>query len=106
MCTWSRFSKLMYIYSNVEVYKKQIFQIDVFLSQLRSILELDFLNLCIYCHTQKYTWSRLSKIMNSCSNSEVWSKFPKLMYFISNSEVYLRYTSFQQKSRIRSITEV
>ena len=61
--------------------------------KLRSILQVDFLNRCIYFQTQKYAQSRLSKLMYLCSNSEVyWSRFSKLMYFFSNLEVYLKYT--------------
>ena len=104
------------------------FKIYVFIVKLRSLHEVDVLNLynylqtlkfkvvfqywCIYFQSQKYTWSRLSKFMYSCSNSEVClkqtevdmrrkpmylciaqkhtgSRFFKLMYFFWNSEVYL-----------------
>ena len=60
----------------------------VFFFWLRSILEVDFWNLFIYCQTQKYTWSRLSK----------------LRHLFSNSQLYFKYTSFQKKSR--SVSEV
>ena len=43
----------MYLSSNSEVYLKQTFNIDVFIFKLRSILEVDFLNLSIYFQTQK-----------------------------------------------------
>ena len=46
--------------------------------KLRGILEVDFLNLCIYIQTEKYTSSRLSKYM----------------YLFSNLELYLEYTFF------------
>ena len=55
-CNWC-------ICSNSEVYRKYISQIDVFLFKLRSMPELDFLNLCIYFETLKYSWSRLSILM-------------------------------------------
>ena len=40
----------------------------VFLFWLRSILKVDFQNLCIYYQTQKYTLSRFSKLTNLHSN--------------------------------------
>ena len=43
----------------------------VYLFWLRSVLELDFQNLCIYCQTQSYTWSRLTKPTYLHSNVEV-----------------------------------
>ena len=45
-------------------------------TQIRGIQEVDFPNWCIYFETQKYTWSRLSKFMCLCSNSEI--------YFLNN----------------------
>ena len=44
----------------------------VFLTQKYKV---DFQNLCIYCQTQKYTWSRLSKLTNLHPNLGVntWS---------------------------------
>ena len=53
--TGSRFSKLMYFFSNLEVCLKYTFNIDVFILKLRSILELNSLNLCMYLHILKYT---------------------------------------------------
>ena len=79
--------------------------------KLRSILQVDFLNRCIYFQTQKYTGSRLSKLMHLRSNLEVYRKYTfnidvfilklqkytssrlsKLMYIFSNPEVYLKQT--------------
>ena len=51
----------MYISSHPEVYLKQTFNIDVFVLKLRSILEVDVLNLWIYVQTQKYIRSRFPK---------------------------------------------
>ena len=51
----------------------------VFLFWLRSMLEEDFQNLCIYCETQKHTWSRLSKLTNWHSSIEVYLKY---IYFL------------------------
>ena len=57
------------------------------------------MNLCIYVQTQKYTWSRFSKLMYLLSNSEVYyvqtqkytgSTFSKSVYSLSNSEVYMK----------------
>ena len=42
--------------------------------KLRSILQVDFLNLRIYVQTQKYTESRFSKLMYFFSNLEVYFK--------------------------------
>ena len=42
--------------------------------KLRSILEVDFLNLFIYAQTQKYTSIKLSKLIYLFSNSEVYLK--------------------------------
>ena len=79
--TWSTLSILMYLCSNSEVYTgRRFFKIDVFLFNLRSILEVDFLNLWIYVQTQKYIEV---DFLNNLS---------------SNSGVYLKYTSFQKKS--------
>ena len=64
----------MYLCSNSEVNRKSIFQIDVFLYKLRSIPEVDFQYRCIYFETQKYTQSRLSKLMYLSSNFEVYLK--------------------------------
>ena len=41
----------------------------------RNILEKDFLNWCIYLQTQKYTWSRLLKLMYLCINSKLYKKY-------------------------------
>ena len=38
---------------------------DAFIFKVRTILEVDFLNLCFYVQTQNYTSSRLSKLMLS-----------------------------------------
>ena len=65
----------------------------VFLFWVRSILEVDFQNLCIYCQTQKYTLSRLSKLTNLHSKLEVYLKYTFWIdAFFSDSEVYLRWT--------------
>ena len=64
----------MYLCSNSEVNRKSIFQIDVFLFKLRSIPEVDFQYRYIYFETQKYTQSRLSKLMYLSSNFEVYLK--------------------------------
>ena len=69
----------MYFFSNLEVYLKQSFNIDVFILKVRSRLEVDFLNLFIYLQTLKYTWSRLSI----------------LMYLFWNSKVYILEVDFQ-----------
>ena len=37
----------------------------------KSMLEADFLNLCTYVQTQKYTPSKLSKLMYLFSNSSI-----------------------------------
>ena len=86
-CSWSILSQLMYFFSNWEVYLKWTFNTDVFTFKLRSILEVDFLNLCIYVQIQKHAGSR----------------FFKLMYFISKSEVYLWYVFIL---KLRNILEV
>ena len=76
--TGSRFSKLMYFFSILEVYLKQTFNIDVFILKLRSILEVYYVNLCIYHQTLKYTWSSLSKFINVCATQQyIWITFPK-----------------------------
>ena len=89
---WSRRSKLANWHSNIEVYLKYNFYIDAIIFKLISIPETDFLNLCIYVQIQKYTLSRLSKLMYLLSNSEVynWSRLSKLMYLCSITEVYLK----------------
>ena len=73
--TRSRFSKLMYFFSMSKVYLKQTFNIDVFILKFRSILEVDFLNLCICLWTLKYTWSRLSVLMYLFWDSNVYLKY-------------------------------
>ena len=75
--TWSRLFKLMYLCSNSEVYRKQIFQIDVFFVSFfkhKSMFEVYFQHWCIYFETQEYTWSRLSKLMYISSHPEVYLK--------------------------------
>ena len=64
----------MYLCSNSEVYIQEVDFPNWFLFNLRGILEVDFQCWCIYFETQKYTWSRLSKFMNICTNSEVYLK--------------------------------
>ena len=64
----------MYLCSNLEVYKKYFFQIEVFLFNLRIILDVDFQYWCIYFETQKNTWSRLSTLMYLSFNSKVYLK--------------------------------
>ena len=83
----STFSKMMYFFSNSELYLKT-FDIDVLVFALRSVFEIDFQNLCIHVRLQVY----------------IWSRFPKWLYFFLNSKVYLKYTSFQHKSK--SINEL
>ena len=84
--TWCKLSKLTNLHSKLEVYLKYTFWIDAFFSdsevevdflnlcifKLRSILQRDFLNRCIYFQTWMYTWSRLSMLMYLCSNSKVF----------------------------------
>ena len=60
--TWSRLSKLTNLHSKLEVYLKHTYRIDAFsFFKLKSILEVDFLNLYICIQTQKYTSNRLCK---------------------------------------------
>ena len=93
------FIKLIYLCSNSEVYRKQIFKLMYFIQNKNYTWGRLSMSM-LFFETQKYIWSRLSKVMYLCSHSEVfWSGFPKLIYFFLNSEVYLKYTSFQQKSR-------
>ena len=94
----------MCLCSNSEVHLKQTFKIDVFICKIRSILEVDFQNLCIYVQTQKYTGSRYSKLLYFFSNSEVYLKqtfnidvfilnrLSKLTYLSWNSKVFLKQT--------------
>ena len=42
--TWSKLSKLMYLFSNSEVHLKKTFYTYVFLFKLTGIFEVDFLN--------------------------------------------------------------
>ena len=49
--TLNFFLKCMYLFSDSEVYLKQNFKIYVVVAKLRSILEVDFLNLQIYIQT-------------------------------------------------------
>ena len=91
--------------------------------KLRSILEGDFLNLCIYLSSKSQAyWKKASNIdvvilkLKGILEVDflnyyiyVQSIFEvnflnHLMYFFSNAEVYLKYTSFHQKSK--SINEV
>ena len=60
----------------------------MYLFSKSSILEVDFVNLCIYVETQKYTRST----------------FSKLMYFFSVLEIYLNIDVFILK--LKSILEV
>ena len=55
-----KFSNFSHTYFNWEVYLKQIL-IYVFISWLRSIIEVDF-QIMYLCQTQKCTWSRLPKL--------------------------------------------
>ena len=52
----------MHLFSKSDVY------VYVFMFKLRSILEVDLLNLCIYVQTQKYTGNGLFKLMYFFSN--------------------------------------
>ena len=78
----------MYLFSNSEVYLRWTFFTYIFMFKLRSILQRDFLNRCIYFQTQKYTWSNLCIYVST--QKYTGSRFSKLMYFF-NWEVYLKY---------------
>ena len=111
----SRLSKLMYLSSNSEVYLKQTFNIDVFIFKLRSILEVDFLNLSIYVQTQKkilevyFVSKKVKKYLN-----EVLLKHKHRTFLFSSVFIlhlyFLLGTSlkayFYLTSRIWSINEV
>ena len=52
------------------------------------MLEVDFLNLCAYGQTQKYTGNRFFKLIYSFQTQKyTGSKLSKFMYLSSNSEV-------------------
>ena len=71
----------MYIFSNSEVHLKWIFWIYVFMFKLRSILQVDFLNWCIYFQIQKYTWSRFLNLYIYVQTLKyTWSRFSILIY--------------------------
>ena len=79
LCKSLRFWDFSHKCSNSDVYLRKPFSIYVFVFRLRGILDVDFQNRCIYFETQKYAWSR----------------FSKLTYLSSNSEVCLKYIDFQ-----------
>ena len=86
----------MYLCSNLEVYRKYVFQIEVFLFNIRIILDVDFQYSCIYFETQKYTWSRLSRLMYLLWTLKyTWSRLSILMYLFWNSKVYILEVDFQ-----------
>ena len=136
--TWSRLI-LVYWFWNPEVYMKQTFNMDllaylkcicisfqgqkhswrrlskhVFIVKLRSILEVDFINLQIYIQSWKYNWRILFELMHlffklrsifevdflnlciyiqthSCIYFQTWKDtWSRPMYLCSNSEVYLK----------------
>ena len=102
----------MYLCSNSKAYRKLIFQIDIFLFKLRTILEVDFCYRCIYFETQKNTWSRLSKLMNLSSNS--WNYLQILEADFQCWCIYFKLRSIFEEdflnnvflSKLRSIFEV
>ena len=71
--TRSRFSILMYF--KLKSLLEECFNVDIFILKLRSKLEVDFLNWCIYFQTQKYIWSTLSKLIYLSLHSEVYKKW-------------------------------
>ena len=79
LCKSLRFWDFSHKCSNSDVYLRKPFSIYVFAFRRRGILDVDFQNRCIYFETQKYAWSR----------------FSKLTYLSSNSEVCLKYIDFQ-----------
>ena len=79
LCKSLRFWDFSHKCSNSDVYLRKPFSIYVFVFRRRGILDVDFQNRCIYFETQKYAWSR----------------FSKLTYLSSNSEVCLKYIDFQ-----------
>ena len=86
--TWSRLPKLMYSCLNSKVYRKRILQIDVFLFNLRSIVEVDFHYWCISFENQKCTWSRFPKsIIPFQTQKYTWS----ILHFRKSQEVLLDY---------------
>ena len=93
----------MYLCSNSEVYIQEVDFPNWCISfKLRSILEVDFLNLCIYLET---FWSRLKADFHYwCICFEAlkytWSRLSKFMYLSPNWKVYLKYTSFQKSQEV------
>ena len=79
LCKPLRFWNFSNKFSNSDVCLRKPFSYYVFVFRLRGIREVGFQNRRIYFETQKYTWSR----------------FSKLMYLSSNSEVCLKYIDFQ-----------
>ena len=79
LCKPLRFWNFSNKFSNSDVCLRKPFSYNVFVFRLRGIREVGFQNRRIYFETQKYTWSR----------------FSKLMYLSSNSEVCLKYIDFQ-----------
>ena len=79
LCKPLRFWNFSNKFSNSDVCLRKPFSNYVFVFRLRGIREVGFQNRRIYFETQKYTWSR----------------FSKLMYLSSYSEVCLKYIDFQ-----------
>ena len=79
LCKPLRFWNFSNKFSNSDVCLRKPFSYYVFVFRLRGIREVGFQNRRIYFETQKYTWSR----------------FSKLMYLSSYSEVCLKYIDFQ-----------
>ena len=79
LCKPLRFWNFSHKFSNSDVWLRKPFSIYVFAFRLRGILEVKFQNPCNYFETQKYTWSR----------------FSKLTYLSSNLEICLKYIDFQ-----------
>ena len=57
----------------------------VSLFKLRIILEVDFQNLSIYCQTQNFAWSRLSRLINLHSNPEGLLSSQDIRYSLATS---------------------
>ena len=59
----------------LQVYFELVLEMHLYFFSNSSIFEVDFQNLCIYWQTQKYNWSRLSKLTNLHSNLEKYLKY-------------------------------
>ena len=59
--------------------------------RVKSILEVDFLNLKIYIQSLKYTWSILFELIHFFQTQKyTWGGLSKFMYLYSNSKVYFK----------------